>query len=84
MYCNRLTVSLIIEILLHIWPRTDDNHKVLFDYGYWYGYMNGRDPLAKEQKQFKCTECAYRTTAPSRALTCRRCGGVMKDAAIPT
>lgn len=45
--------------------------------------MNGRDPLAKEQKEFQCTDCAYRTTAPSRALTCRRCGGVMKDAAIP-
>jgi len=45
--------------------------------------MNGRDPLAKEQKRFKCGDCAYQTTAPSRELTCRRCGGVMKNAAIP-
>jgi Zn finger protein HypA/HybF involved in hydrogenase expression len=45
--------------------------------------MSGRDPLAKEQRQFKCENCGYRTTAPSRELTCRRCGGVMKDAAIP-
>ncbi|MBX0285814.1 rubrerythrin-like domain-containing protein [Halomicroarcula salinisoli] len=45
--------------------------------------MNGRDPLAKEQKQFRCSDCAYRTTAPSRTLKCRRCGGVMKNTAIP-
>ena len=45
--------------------------------------MSGRDPLAKEQKEFQCTDCAYRTTAPSRGLTCRRCGGLMKDTVIP-
>ncbi|NHN65653.1 hypothetical protein BDK61_3647 [Haloarcula quadrata] len=45
--------------------------------------MSRRDPLAKEQKEFKCTNCGYRTTAPSRELTCRRCEGRMKDVVIP-
>ncbi|QUJ74067.1 DUF7129 domain-containing putative zinc-binding protein [Haloarcula marismortui] len=45
--------------------------------------MSRRDPLAKEQKEFKCTNCGYRTTAPSRELTRRRCEGRMKDVVIP-
>ncbi|WP_425433290.1 DUF7129 domain-containing putative zinc-binding protein [Haloarcula rubra] len=45
--------------------------------------MSGRDPLAKEQRQFQCENCSFRTTAPSRGLSCPKCGGRMTDRAIP-
>jgi len=41
------------------------------------------DPYTPEMGYFECVECSRRTTSDKRLTTCEKCGGQLRNIAVP-